>query len=82
MKYGKLSKHEQIELNDLTNRLLGVESLFQRLIREQGDLEEKREEWFSKMRKKYSIPDTEGIAIENNEIISDNRTIKPTDKIS
>lgn len=62
--FGKLTNLEQLEFNDLVNRNLAVQSLIQRLLIEETEYNKKREEWFDKIRRKYEIPDTASIALD------------------
>lgn len=62
--FGKLTNLEQLEFNDLVNRNLAVQSLIQRLLIEEIEYNKKREEWFDKIRRKYEIPDTASIALD------------------
>lgn len=62
--FGKLTNLEQLEFNDLVNRNLAVQSLIQRLLIEETEYNKKIEEWFDKIRRKYEIPDTASIALD------------------
>ena len=62
--FGQLTKHEQLELQDLSNRNYTIRSLIDRLMQEESAYNQKREEWFMKIRKKYNIPEEDSIYID------------------
>ncbi len=62
--YGKLSELEKLQFNEMRLKLSAIDSLFQRLIREQCELEKVKEEWFVKLRKKHSISNDDSIVID------------------
>ena len=61
--YGKLTPQEQLELRNLATREQTLQSLMQRLIQEQEQYNQQREQWFRKIRGKYRIPDEAPINI-------------------
>ena len=63
--YGKLTLSEQLELKSLATRELSIQSLMQRILTEQEELDTKRNEWFNKIRDKYRIPDQEDIYVDD-----------------
>jgi len=65
VEYAKLTTTEKLEFNDLINRQIGIDSLMQRLISEESIATQKKEEWFSKIRKKYNIPENANIVVED-----------------
>ncbi len=69
--YGQLTEMEKIQLNNMRLKLLAIDSLFERLIREQEEFEQEKEKWYSKMRQKHSIPDDVSIVIN-----TDNNIVK------
>ncbi len=64
MEYGTLTRHEQLELQDLANRELAIQSLMDRLIKEQMMFTEKRDVWFGKIREKYKIPNDVALVVD------------------
>lgn len=71
--YGELNTIESMELTTLSNKLLSIESLLQRLIIEQESYNIKREAWFIRIRDKYNIPYDVPIVIEDRKILLDSK---------
>lgn len=68
-KYGRLDKIEQLELNDMSNELVAIDSLVQKLIEERTKYEKRKNNWYAKIRDKYDIPDDFDVFIEGSKVM-------------
>jgi hypothetical protein len=65
MAKNKLDALEQLEFKNLVLKKSSIESLINRLIIEQGDYDNKLEEWFLRIRDRYKVSDDIGIYIDD-----------------
>jgi hypothetical protein len=72
MEYGKITKEEKLELDNLVLKSASIEALFKRLLIEQENYNKDREKWFMNLREKYNIPLEISIQIQENGNIIEN----------